>query len=715
MAVRGALEGGGVVADEGAGDDARDAQGVEEGASLFADAVEAVEAEMVFVGGDLKDTVGGGVDDGEAGADVIHAEAGDDLGAAGDVVMEPAIDADESGPALHEFEGEAVGEGREWLISDDADHFPVAGGGIFAGATFDEAAEGGEGEAGWRAADDGLWRDAAEAEGLEGGDREATGDGAAHIDESVGTLVAVGSGIWGVACAEGIEDDDDDAVNHWACGSDRVLGGGFAGEIVSEDRAADELAEDGVIGDEVRREFFDQVEEGEEAFGGDAGAGGGFDAEEERLSEMFEDGEFVDECGVEGGVGVFLVGEDVIFFAAAYFFPRGEGVFGGPAAVCGIADDAADEAGVRGRDTVVAVNIELGKGGDVDAEEAVVRAGGAEAWVEAVDALGDDELIGLEGDGGALGTFTGDEIEVREVNSFAVDEGVEVEIKEREVEGIDRFEIGLAEFVAGGLIAVEEVAVHFEGEGADTMGEELDGEAFGEGGFAGGGRAGDEDDFDSVVVGGDASGDISDFAFVEGFANEDGFAGGAVADDGVDLADMFDAEEAEPVTVFAEDGIEFGGVTGFEESALVAARVLEDEASVDGEEGEMAEIAGGGEHIAVEGVFALAQLVHDEVIFAAFIDELDFIMLIAGSEDMFGFIYGDGDTADGLILRDDVAHVGFDLGEFIGAELGIADDLAEIAAVGDRVINEDFGVGIELVGGGDEEEGEGAAVDTDTF
>jgi hypothetical protein len=75
-------------ADEGAGDDAADAQGVAEAAGDVAIAVEFGDGDDVLVGGDLEDAVGGGVADQRAGLDVFFAEFVDDGGAAGGLVAD---------------------------------------------------------------------------------------------------------------------------------------------------------------------------------------------------------------------------------------------------------------------------------------------------------------------------------------------------------------------------------------------------------------------------------------------------------------------------------------------------------------------------------------------------------------------------------------------------------------------------------------------------
>ena len=90
LAVAGALELAGLLADERPGDDAADAQRVAELSADPADLVEPLQPEMLFVSADLQDGIGGGVADRLAGADVLLAELLDDVGAGGMPVAENA-------------------------------------------------------------------------------------------------------------------------------------------------------------------------------------------------------------------------------------------------------------------------------------------------------------------------------------------------------------------------------------------------------------------------------------------------------------------------------------------------------------------------------------------------------------------------------------------------------------------------------------------------
>ena len=84
------------------------------------------------MGGDLKDGVARGVDDGLAGANVLLAKFLDDFGAGGGFVADGAA-ADLAFEFLDDLARESVLVDGEGLIEPDASHFPMARGRVFAG------------------------------------------------------------------------------------------------------------------------------------------------------------------------------------------------------------------------------------------------------------------------------------------------------------------------------------------------------------------------------------------------------------------------------------------------------------------------------------------------------------------------------------------------------------------------------------------------------
>ena len=91
--------------------------------------------------GHLEHAVGGSVDDRLAGAHVFLAQFLDDLGAGRRAIAERAAP-DAALELLHDFGRKAVRVKREWLREMDAHHFPMAGGGVFAGRSQRAASEG---------------------------------------------------------------------------------------------------------------------------------------------------------------------------------------------------------------------------------------------------------------------------------------------------------------------------------------------------------------------------------------------------------------------------------------------------------------------------------------------------------------------------------------------------------------------------------------------
>ncbi len=132
LAVFRALEAAGL-ADEGAGDDAADAERVAQAAGDFAVAIQFGHGHDFFVRGDLEHAVGGGVANQRTGAHVFFAEFFDDFGAARGFI------ADELAAGFFLKIGNQIGGERVFTrevveagVHFEAGDFPVAGNGVFA-------------------------------------------------------------------------------------------------------------------------------------------------------------------------------------------------------------------------------------------------------------------------------------------------------------------------------------------------------------------------------------------------------------------------------------------------------------------------------------------------------------------------------------------------------------------------------------------------------
>jgi hypothetical protein len=118
-------------------------------ARRLANLIQFPQRDDLFVRRHLEHAVGGRVDDGRARAHVLGAQFLNDLGARGSLVAQ-RIAADPPLEFLHDLGRKSVRVERKGTVQMDAGHFPVAGGGVFAGRSQGAAAEGALGSHGGR-------------------------------------------------------------------------------------------------------------------------------------------------------------------------------------------------------------------------------------------------------------------------------------------------------------------------------------------------------------------------------------------------------------------------------------------------------------------------------------------------------------------------------------------------------------------------------------
>ena len=133
-AIAGAGKAFAVVADERAGDDAANVVRLQQFAYGFAQGVEALQAKMLFVGGNLEHGVCRGVDDRLAALDMLFTQAGNDLGARSVAVTDYAGQVCLLDDAVQQRLGKTIGFVTEVTPVEAHWHtgnFPVAGRGVF--------------------------------------------------------------------------------------------------------------------------------------------------------------------------------------------------------------------------------------------------------------------------------------------------------------------------------------------------------------------------------------------------------------------------------------------------------------------------------------------------------------------------------------------------------------------------------------------------------
>ena len=103
-----------------------------------------------------------------------------------------------------------------------------------------------------------------------------------------------------------------------------------------------------------------------------------------------------------------------------------------------------------------------------------------DAFDEQNGAFGDVDFVS------AVFAHAGFEVVGREVDDFACESALEVGVEEGEVEGVEAFVVVFAVFVAGRVVAVDEVVVERNHLRFHQARHQLDGEPLCGGGFSGG-------------------------------------------------------------------------------------------------------------------------------------------------------------------------------------------------------------------------------------
>ncbi len=173
----------------------------------FADLVKLPERNHFFVRGDLEDAVGRGVDDRRAGAHVFFAQFLDDFGSGRGVIAERAA-ADVAFELVHDLGRKTVRVERKRFRQMNADHLPVAGGGVFPGGrqrTFSKSRRG--------PVHGPHMRERLQIPQSKLGEiRQVQSAGASDIAQRVAARIAISSGVRHFAGAHAVEHDPNDAA-----------------------------------------------------------------------------------------------------------------------------------------------------------------------------------------------------------------------------------------------------------------------------------------------------------------------------------------------------------------------------------------------------------------------------------------------------------------------------------------------------------------------
>ena len=159
---------------------------------------------------------------------------------------------------------------------------------------------------------------------------------------------------------------------------------------------ADEFPQEGVHGDDGRIYGFEGFQEFDQALGFCIVGAVLADGFQERFGIGLEDGQFVRQGRVEYGIGIFLIGVDIFFFATAHVTPDFHGRFGTAATELVVPDHTADDARIRCGNAVVVVDANLCQDAEGDFYFFITGQHIGQGIVQGMESFYDDGLARFE-------------------------------------------------------------------------------------------------------------------------------------------------------------------------------------------------------------------------------------------------------------------------------------------------------------------------------
>ena len=299
-----------------------------------------------------------------------------------------------------------------------------------------------------------------------------------------------------------------------------------------------------------------------------------------------------------------------------------------------------------------------------------------------MDALDDDDALFAQAAGSALFvTAALGEVVARQHHLFAGDQLIQVLIEQRQVERADALEVGIAEFIERGLVAVDEVVIHADGDRLQTQRTEADGEALGSGGLAGRGGPGDQHQAHGGEICRHRIADLLQLAVVHIFRDQDQLVGLAGADGVVQLVYGGKTLHLQPGVALAHHLLQAQRRREF--AALFAKEAAggqaQHKAVIEGDEAEIGIGRQRERHLAEEVIGELAIAVDGDIGKRLHGKQRRLAVLLGLAEEIDGVIAVDVVAVDGQLLLKQGAHIRFQQGHVIGADGGIVGEAAEYA------------------------------------
>ena len=198
------------------------------------------------------------------------------------------------------------------------------------------------------------------------------------------------------------------------------------------------------------------------------------DGFQERFGIRLEDRQFIGQSRVENRIGIFLIGIDVLFFAAADIGPDIHGRHGPAVAELLVPDHAADDARIRRGNAVVVVNAYLRQDAQGNLDLFIARQHVGQGIVQGVEAFDDDGLAFFQDCRLVVEMAVAcDEIEAGQVDFLALVEVIDLLVEERYVDSPQGLEIVAAVGILRRIFAVIEVIVQGNADRPQAVDAEL--------------------------------------------------------------------------------------------------------------------------------------------------------------------------------------------------------------------------------------------------
>ena len=293
----------------------------------------------------------------------------------------------------------------------------------------------------------------------------------------------------------------------------------------------------------------------------------------------------------------------------------------------------------------------------VDAEFGLRRYVASEHGVEGVYAFEDEDGVVLQAqERAALLALAGEEIVAGQFYLLALNQGIHLRVEQRDVHGLDVFEVVLAAFVNRCFLAVHEVVVQRYGHGAFARCHELHRQALGEGCLAARRWSGDEDDLDFGPCG-NLVGQTGEALLLQRLGDVDQFVSVSLSAGFVKLSDGRYPQDVLPAVLLAEDVEHFRLVRqGLQAVGLLRVGQPQEQAVLVGQQVEVEYLSGIRQQRAVEVVGCIVQRVVGGVEGATVLQQLCLIFQSVAAEQGHRLFRGTGVVVEGDAGIDDFLH-----------------------------------------------------------